>query len=122
MSNLFWLPFVSLCILLPRDSFCSFLLFFRHIFSQLEVEPVGVSWVLFRIPRAQCMEGAREVLLEPVGYVCCLCGPPPPTSQSPYPCDTIVAPSPLPGPTAQGWPQPRLATLRVLNFCEPSGD
>lgn len=78
MSNLFWLPFVSLCILLPRDSFCSFLLFFWHIFSQLEVEPVGVSWVLFRIPRAQCMEGAREVLLEPVGYVCCLCGPPPP--------------------------------------------
>lgn len=45
-------------------------------------------------PGAWYLGGTWEVLLEPVGSVCSLVTPH--TSQNPYPCDTVSAPSPFP--------------------------
>lgn len=71
-------------------------------------------------PGAWYLGGTWEALLEPVGSVCSVVTPTLPRSLT---LVTQFLPPPLfPRPTADGWPQPSLATFQVLSCCEPSGD
>lgn len=103
----FWLSCVSPCIPLPRDSFCSFLLFF-WLFSPVRGRTSLSTLGAFQDspgPSAWKERGRfRWDLLAPCAISDCH------TSQSPDLCDAVNAPSPFPRPTAEGRPQPRLAT------------